>query len=71
MFSYTGRSTIQMAKQYRAEESTGAQQKARAPKKLRSPRLAPPSVLSSRWWVAAEGLRTGLHGQQRGMPTTA
>lgn len=65
MFTYTGRSAVQMAKRYRAEEG-GDAPRAMRPRKLRSPRLAPPSILTSRWWVSSEGLRAGLDSRRHG-----
>lgn len=65
MFTYTGRSAVRMAKRYRAEES-GLEPRATRTRKLRSPRLAPPSILSSRWWVTSEFLRAGLGSRRPG-----
>jgi hypothetical protein len=65
MFTYSGQSAVRMAKRYRAEESADVPRSTRA-RKLRSPRLAPPSILTSPWWVSAEGLRAGLGSRRHG-----
>lgn len=70
MFTYTGKSSIQMAKQHRAEQPTGWSRAVRT-RKLRTPRFAPPSVLTSRWWVTSEALRYGRSTGQDGTPRAA
>ena len=65
MFTYSGRSAVAMAKRSRAEESSDASRPTRT-RKPRSPRLAPPSILSSRWWVASAGLRGRLGSARHG-----
>ena len=58
MFTYTGTSTVQMAKHYRVRE-TGRTQRVARGRTLGTPRLAPTSVLTSRWYVASQGLSSG------------
>ncbi len=70
MFTYSGKSTVQMAKKYRAEESADVPRATRT-RKHRSPSLAPPSVLTSRWWVTSEGLRSGFGPKHGGTATPA
>jgi hypothetical protein len=62
MYSYISTSMVPMAKQYRSVDFPSADQPGRfvKPKRLRARRHTPPSVLTSRWWVAGVGLRTGL-----------
>jgi hypothetical protein len=69
MFTYTGTSTVQMAKHYRVREFVRTKRTART-RTLRTPRLAPTSVLSSRWYVASEGLSFGRSAGQ-GTPRAA
>lgn len=64
MFTYSGSSSVGMAKAYRAGEASetrGTFWRVRPRKRLHSPRPVPPSILSSRWWVASDALR-GLGG---------
>ena len=70
MFTYTGKHSIQMAKHYRAEQATST---SRAPRvrTLRTPRFTPPSVLTSRWWVASDGPRNGRPTGQGGTARAA
>jgi len=71
MFTYSGNSTVGMAKEYRAEEASetrGSFWRARPRKRLRSPRPVPPSILTSRWWVATDAL-SGLGRAQGPTPS--
>ena len=70
MFTYTTQSSIQMAKHYRAEQSTRSPRRART-RQLRTPRLAPSSLLTSRWWVASDALQHGRSVGQGGTPRAA
>jgi hypothetical protein len=70
MFTYTGKHSIRMAKHHRATETTGRTRVART-RTLRAPRVAPPSVMTSRWWVATEGLQYGRAAGQWGTPRAA
>jgi hypothetical protein len=69
MFTYTGSSTVQMAKHYRVRETARTKRASRT-RTLRTPRLAPSSVLTSRWWVASDALAYGRSAGQ-GTPRAA
>jgi hypothetical protein len=71
MFTLTSSSSnIQVAKHYRAEQPTRASYAVRT-RRLRIPRFAPPSVLTSRWWVASDAQRYGRSAGQGGTPRAA